>query len=455
MSKKDFEKHMTGKVTKAMLALSMMSHLSYAQPRHEDNDISKEKTENIKSARSDEISPTEKSFIFEQRITTENGRQDTTYIINNQEISAQVKDVRKVTEEYKEAQKEAFKNDKFAIERFEIDEMGLFNGLLAAYSSGDKSVNIATIKAEENSSDIFKRLKKDYGVFISDKTLQKAAENTHQAAKINDSSNPLFFSIITHEFQHKNNDKHNIYAPGMTPEQYGQLNQYDEISANLAGVLVLNNIYENKLAAGIPQSEALKTFDNHIIFDFTFYKTALQNGLKPDSEEARWLMVNGTINFWVNNNQKAYQNQINSFMQFTSDGNDVGSLAIGDNKEFKKRINLMFDNLGENEVLKKMHIVPGKFSQYLPEEIIELSPEMKKEANDMTKLHTGLSLEEGQEISRRLPGSQKRDAINLVKILSGRKEAPKSLTQKKSMDAPQKSANLQQALLSKKQEQGR
>ncbi len=30
MSKKDFEKYMTGKVTKAMLALSMMSHLSYA-----------------------------------------------------------------------------------------------------------------------------------------------------------------------------------------------------------------------------------------------------------------------------------------------------------------------------------------------------------------------------------------------------------------------------------------
>lgn len=46
----------------------------------------------------------------------------------------------------------------------------------------------------------------------------------------------------------------------MTPEQYGQLNQYDEISANLAGVLVLNNIYENKLAAGIPQSEAAKNF---------------------------------------------------------------------------------------------------------------------------------------------------------------------------------------------------
>lgn len=63
-----------------------------------------------------------------------------------------------------------------------------------------------------------------------------------------------------------------------------------------------------------------------------------------------------------------------------------------------------------------MHIAPGKFSQYLPEEIIELSPEMKKEANDITKLYTGLSLEEGQEISRRLPGSQKKDAINLVKF---------------------------------------
>lgn len=56
---------------------------------------------------------------------------------------------------------------------------------------------------------------------------------------------------------------------------------------------------------------------------------------------------------------------------------------------------------------------------------------MKKEANDITKLYTGLSLEEGQEISRRLPGSQKKDAINLVKILSGRKKSPQIIGTKK------------------------
>ena len=226
------------------------------------------------------------------------------------------------------------------------------------------------------------------------------------------------------------------------------MNQYDEISANLAGGLVLNNIYENKLAAGIPQSEALKTFDNHTGLNFNYYRDVLQKGLNPDSEEARQLMLKGTIDQWKKDNQEVYESQITNFVIAKSTGNDVGSLAIGDNKEFKKRINLMFDNLGENEVLKKMHIAPGKFSQYLPEEIIELSPEMKKEANDITKLYTGLSLEEGQEISRRLPGSQKKDAINLVKILSGRKKAPKSLAPKKSMDLPQ-------ALLSKKHEQSR
>lgn len=98
MSKKDFEKHMTGKVTKAMLALSMMSHLSYAQPRENTPDAEKEKTENIKSARSEKISLTEKSFNLEQRITTEDGRQDTTYLINGEEIwGCKVEDVRKLS----------------------------------------------------------------------------------------------------------------------------------------------------------------------------------------------------------------------------------------------------------------------------------------------------------------------------------------------------------------------
>ena len=448
MSKKDFEKHMTGKVTKAMLALSMMSHLSYAQPRENIPDAEKEKTENIKSARSDKISLTEKSFNLEQRITTEDGRQDTTYFVNGEEISAQVKDIRKLTKDYKKAQKEAFKDDEFEIERFEINNVGISDDILGGYFPEDKSVSVAMVTAEENSSDIFKRLKQDYGKFISDQRLQTLAEVTHQATKLNDSSDPVFFAVITHEFQHKNNDKHNIYAPGMTPEQYGQLNQYNEISANLASLLALNRIYESKLAAGIPQSEALKTFDNHIGLNFNYYRDALQNGLNPDSEEARQLMLKGTIDQWKKDCQKIYASQINDLMILKSADSDVGSLAIGDNKEFKKRINLMFDNFGENEVLKKMHITPGKFSQYLPEEIIELSPPMKEKANDITKFYTGLSLKEGQEISRRLPGSQKKDAINLVKILSGRKKAPKSLAPKKSMDLPQ-------ALLSKKHEQSR
>ena len=445
MSKKDFEKHMTGKVTKAMLALSMMSHLSYAQPRENTPDAEKEKTENIKSARSEKISLTEKSFNLEQRITTEDGRQDTTYLINGEEIwGCKVEDVRKLSKEYKEKQKEAFKDKEFSA-NFYTSDVPVLGGY---YKDQEKSVNIAFFQIQEDEEATLEYLKQKYGGNAPDEELQEASRMLHKAALQNSLESPQFFNTAAHEFQHKNNDKHNIYAPGMTPEQYGQLNQYDEISANLAGVLVLNNIYENKLAAGIPQSEALKTFDNHTGLNFNYYRDALQKGLNPDSEKARQLMLEGTIDQWKKDNQEVYESQITNFMIAKSTGNDVGSLAIGDNKEFKKRINLMFDNLGENEVLKKMHIAPGKFSQYLPEEIIELSPEMKKEANDITKLYTGLSLEEGQEISRRLPGSQKKDAINLVKILSGRKKAPKSLAPKKSMDLPQ-------ALLSKKHEQSR
>ena len=71
MSKKDFEKYMTGKVTKAMLALSMMSHLSYAQPRDNLPDSEKERNENIKSAQPNKVDIAEKSFNFEQRITNQ------------------------------------------------------------------------------------------------------------------------------------------------------------------------------------------------------------------------------------------------------------------------------------------------------------------------------------------------------------------------------------------------
>ena len=207
-------------------------------------------------------------------------------------------------------------------------------------------------------------------------------------------------------------------------------------------------IYENKLNSGIPQGEALKTFDNNVIFDFSFYKNALQNGLKPNSDEAQQLMVQGTVKYWVENKQNDYQAQLSSFMQAASHGNDVGSIAIGNDKELRKRINLIFDNLNENEVLQKMNIDPGKFSQYLPKDIIQLSPEAKKEADNITKELTGLSLEDGKEISRRLPGSQKKDAINLVKILSGRKEAPKSFT-------PKQNINTARAQLMSKRDQGR
>ena len=100
------------------------------------------------------------------------------------------------------------------------------------------------------------------------------------------------------------------------------------------------------------------------------------------------------------------------------------------------------------EGMQKMNIDPGKFSQYLPKDIIQLSPEAKKEADNITKELTGLSLEDGKEISRRLPGSQKKDAINLVKILSGRKEAPKSFT-------PKQNINTARAQLMSKRDQGR
>ena len=66
----------------------------------------------------------EKSFNFEQRITNQESNQDITYFVNGQEITAQVKDVRELTEEFKKYQDEAFSNSQFAIDRFEVEDFG-------------------------------------------------------------------------------------------------------------------------------------------------------------------------------------------------------------------------------------------------------------------------------------------------------------------------------------------
>ena len=65
----------------------------------------------------------------------------------------------------------------------------------------------------------------------------------------------------------------------------GKLYQYDEISAQIAGALAVNRLYEAKLAAGIPPEQALDVFKYTNIAPA--YVEEVKNGLNPASEKAK------------------------------------------------------------------------------------------------------------------------------------------------------------------------
>ena len=319
-----------------------------------------------------------------------------------------------------------------------------YNGI---FDKNTKEIEIIIPKLGRDIEETVKLLKESMS-YSDEASYYKFAKYYHDYKK-GERNSPGVIGTIAHEFQHKNNDRHNLYAPGLSIEQYGKLYQYDEMSSSLAGALAVNRLYEAKLAAGIPPEQALEVFSTASIAPA--YVKEVKNGLNPASEKAKELLVKATISFWADTFQKLYKGATIKMMEDLTNRGNVGSLAIGDDKEFKKRVNAMFDNLAENEVLKLMHVDPGKLSQYLPEKGVELSPPVKGHADNLTKETTGLSIAEAKEISRRLPGSQKKDIANLMKILTSRKEAPKAMTPSANQQKRTNSATSEQQKLAQMQ----
>ena len=140
-------------------------------------------------------------------------------------------------------------------------------------------------------------------------------------------------------------------------------------------------------------------------------------------------MVQGVCQMWQNNYQSIYSNQIVGSMETKCDKYDAASLAIGNDKEFAKRIDLIFDGLKDNEILKQKGISVENFSKYLSENIVPLSPEVQKKADDLTLYYTGMTPDSAKDISEKMPGNQSKDAVNLLRILSGR-SVPKKVAKK-------------------------
>jgi len=305
------------------------------------------------------------------------------------------------------------------VEEISVDEL-LENRQMGVYSPIFKNVTQYTVDTEGydfNPSDIAHEL-----ASLNETDRPKLEKIINVIMDINDEKSVTNQLTAVHEEQHRINDKNNIYAPGLNTEQYGKLNYWDEISAKVTELALLDHLYNKQIKQGTSQEEALKIFDKHN--DFSFYKDALQNGMKPNSKEANKLMVQGTVLMWMENYENLYQEQTMYSIAYNYTNGNIASVLIGNDKEYQKRVEQMFNSIDENPKLKEKGVKISNLSQYLPEKDIELSPLIKEYADNETKKFTQLTPKQGKEISEKLPGSQKKDIKNLLKILTGRKTSP-------------------------------
>ncbi len=192
----------------------------------------------------------------------------------------------------------------------------------------------------------------------------------------------------------------------------------------------------------------MKVFDKEP--DFAFYKEALAKGLDPDSKEGKKLMMEGSFEMWKNKRRtmKAYKQQISQFGTNSIGTSDLSATLIGNEQELQKRINKIFDNICENDYCKKEGIKsPGNLSKYLPEQTMELLPEVRAEIESGVKEKTGISADQREAIKQSVDGkSDKSKNRNLLKVLTGRK-SPQQVAAKKTAPQPDRSnAAMQKAI---------
>lgn len=114
---------------------------------------------------------------------------------------------------------------------------------------------------------------------------------------------------LPHEQKHRDNYAAGMYAYAVSPEQAYKLNMHDEISANMASLLVLRQKYI--------ETGDLSVFDYNGGDDrYAFYKQAIANGeIKPaspyqeDFDKEMAFIVNGTRDMWEKNFGNIYVEQ--------------------------------------------------------------------------------------------------------------------------------------------------
>lgn len=417
MSFEDFKNFTQGNGWKkvAVIATIVSAHQAHAMANNlKDNDRKDAKIETV--TRADNLEEKNLMGIAKvELVATDNG--EIVPIINDNVVVNGLEPLKKLKKEYKEDQKEAFAEaESDDIEEISLEEF-CENRTAGVYSTTNKNITKYTVDLDDY--DLSPEEVESQLSSLNEADKQKAQKAIEFMLDFNDEKSISYQSTMMHEEQHRINDKNNTYAPGLSAEQYGKLNYWDEISAKAAELALVAHIYKEQIKQGVSQEEALKVFDKHE--DFAFYKDALQKGMNPDSKEAKKLMVQGTISMWSDKYESEYQEQTKGAITKGIEEGNVASILIGNDKDYQKRVEKIFDIIDENPQLKEKGVKIGNLSQYLPEQGIELSSGLKRYAEIETKSYTQLTPEQGKEISDKLPGSQKKDIKMLIKILTGRK----------------------------------
>mgnify|MGYP000080240492 FL=1 len=125
-------------------------------------------------------------------------------------------------------------------------------------------------------------------------------------------------NTLIHEQKHRDNAANGLYAYALSPEQAYKMNMHDEISANMASLLLLRQRYI--------ENGDISIFEKEEGGRFSFYADAIKEGkINPNSpyqedfDKEMSLIVNGTRKMWQNDFGEIYIDQSMSSAQFYSD----------------------------------------------------------------------------------------------------------------------------------------
>ena len=362
-------------------------------------------------------------------------------------------DKKKIEKDWKRGQKELFENaEPDRVDTVSFQQMA--DGVGAYYDLYDKNITSRYVKTDGLDRDKIEEIYLKKNPHLSEEEARKCVHTAF--SNIDELNNPnslMTQSIRAHEEQHRTNDKLGIYAPGLSPEQYALINQYDEVAANVAELNCIITGYKKQLASGVSKEEALKVFDGALDGKLGFYKDALAKGLDPDSKEGKKLMVQGTMKMWQENYQELYDSQMTGVGREAVGESDLASTVLGNDEEFQKRVKKIFDNIGNNDYNRDNKIRPlGNLSEYLPEKPMELRPIVKENIAQKVKEETGFGPEAREHLDNSIEGKKDKDKIKfMLKVLTGRAKkkeytsssSPKDKQQNKGFDMAQAVQNKQ------------